>query len=108
MSVEVAEEFLPIGADALLYYEDAETEVVGTVLTAGTVTYVLKDADEATVTSGTYTHRSDGDYYATIDRAVTATLARDDLYHLEVTYTDAAGNDDFRRIPLYARYRGNS
>lgn len=105
-----AERLIPIRSDARVFYEGASADQGVTYLAAGIVSYALEDADGVTVASGalTYDGGGTGDYYATIDRAVTALLTEDADYYLEITYTDGAGNDDFRRIKYRAGYRGAS
>jgi hypothetical protein len=109
---DTAEPLVPIGADAQVFYEGASTttEGVTTYLNSGTVTYELADATGAVLDSGSLAYQpgSKGDYHATIDKTITVTLTEDSTYYLEITYTDAAGNDDFRRIKYVAGYRGMS
>lgn len=103
-----AEADLYIGADARVYYEGATVDGGTTYLSGGTVTYALKDGAGTVLATGslTYDGGGTGDYYGVILSTVTALLAEDSVYYVEITYTDGAGNDDFRRLKYTAEYRG--
>lgn len=83
----------------------------GVYLNAATVTYALKTSAGTTVTNGTgsltYTAASNGDYTGTIESTVTSTLTDGALYRLEITITESPYND-FRRLDLWATYRGET
>ena len=102
----MASNIIPIGADASIAYSGAQ-DLDGNYLNAATVTYALKTVTGTTVTSGTlaYLGGSNGNYRATMQSTVTSTMTPGAEYRLEITF--AQGDfDDFRRLPVWAQYRG--
>lgn len=95
-----------IAADHAVTYESAYAG--GSYLNSGTCTFVLKDADGATVasTSGaaSYVAASNGNYAGVIESTALGSLTVGALYYLEITFAQSSYND-FRRIPLKAQYR---
>lgn len=80
----------------------------GSFINNATVAWVLKDENEATVTSGSCTNisGSDGDYEGNIEEDIA--LVIDDDYHLEVTATASGDRIGFRRITYKAQYHGSN
>lgn len=105
--------------NVLYINEDSRVKVTGlhyvtdagvtTYLNAATITYALKTAAGVTVVGGTgtlsYVAASDGNYTAVIDKAVTVLLTENRKYVLWVPIAEG-GRDGYRRLELYAKYRG--
>ena len=101
---------LYIGPDLNVHYRGARDEADDTYLNAGTCTFVVEDADGATVYSGAcdYVTGSDGDYRGVIDGPTLAPELAEDAYYT-VRLTFAQGDyDDERTLTLRAAYRGRS
>lgn len=96
-----------IAADRTVTYSGASAG--GSYLNSATVTYSLKDATLTTVSGGTgtlsYVAASNGNYSGTIESTVTSTLTAGEKYYLDITLVSGS-YDDFRRLELYAEYRG--
>ncbi len=95
-----------IGVDFDLGYTAATAALTGEPLNSGTCTYVLKDSAGETVGSGAlaYVAASDGDYYGTIESAVTTTLEDGAEYVLTINFVQG-GYNDRRVLNLFAAYR---
>ena len=99
---------LYIGCDNTVFYRGAQDKD-GNYLNDGTGTYVVKDGSDAAVAGGSgslaYVAASNGNYEDVLDRTVTALLTPDAMYYVEITFAEGE-DDDFRRIPYRAVYRG--
>lgn len=100
---------LYIGADHTVTYSGMTAG--GSYQNSATVTYALKDAVLSTVSGGTgtlsYVAASSGNYSGSIESTVTSTLTAGQVYFLDITASQGSYND-FRRLELYAEYRGGS
>lgn len=97
-----------INEDGLVRWDRARKASDGTFINSGSGGWELKDADETSLGTGamTYVTGSSGRWHGTIDKTVVDDLTPGAKYWLEVTLTDGAGADGFRRIELVAKYHG--
>jgi len=98
---------LYINSDNLIQLDALRLAADGTYVNDATVTFTLKDADEAVMTGANtvsmpYVAGSNGRYQGTIQSTVS--LAVGAKYYLEVTGTSGE-NNLFKRITCYARYK---
>lgn len=73
-------------------------------LNGGDVAYTLTKRSSGTVLSTgnvPYIVDSDGDYWVTIDKLVTANIISDEWYDFEVTYVDNDGNETTQYLECY-------
>ena len=97
-----------------ILYIDVDNQVESTLkvngvalTTASTFAVDVKTtSDDASVSgaSATWSHVAAGLWRVTIPS--TASLALATSYYIEITFADASGNNDYRRIPAVAKYRG--
>lgn len=100
---------LPIGCNVTVSYTGAQDAVTLAYLNTGTATWAVKDADDATVGSGslTYLAASDGNYYGTIPASLTAGLTLDDPYTVVVNFSQTGSTTytDERFDTIFASLR---
>lgn len=103
-----ASDRINIACDTTITLSGLKDRVTGAFVNGATVTYALRTAAGVLVTGGTGSLTYSGTpglYRGVIDRAVTSLLTENQVYYLEVTVADSGGLDDFRRLPLQAKYR---
>ncbi|MCA9271146.1 MAG: hypothetical protein KDA41_21840 [Planctomycetales bacterium] len=95
-----------IGADRDVVLSGFRIRADGTYLNAATATWSLKNASLAEQATGSlaYVASSNGNYLGCIDAVVTAALAENALYAVDVAAAED-GYDDFRRLVCKAVYR---
>ena len=98
---------LYISSDNLLQLDALKLAADDSYVNDATVTFTLKDADEAVVTgadtiSMPYVASSNGRYQGTLQSTVSLEGAK---YYLEITATSGE-NVLFKRITCYATYKG--
>lgn len=102
----MASDVIYIGADHNVSYTGARNALTGAYFNAGTCAWTLADSTGATVATGSLAYQSgtNGNYYGTIDAAVTETLEQDAPYTVTITFSQA-GYDDERVLNVRAAYR---
>jgi hypothetical protein len=95
-----------IGADRTVFYTGARDAVTQIVLATGTCSWTLKDSGGNSLGTGAMSDAvTGGDYYGTIDAALTTTLTEFAAYTVEITFAYMTYND-FRVLECIAVYRG--
>lgn len=98
-----------INEDNHIRWEKARKASDNTYVNSGSGTWSLKDSDDVELATGSlsYVASSNGRWHGTISQDDTADLTEGTTYFLEVSLTDGAGADAFRRVEVIAGYHGS-
>ena len=99
--------YIYFGNDTLIEVTGLQNAVDDSYLNAATVSAVVKDLSGTEVVSSqslSYVSASSGNYRATVDQALFASLTRGAQYVVEITAAES-GIDGFWRIPVLVDYR---
>jgi hypothetical protein len=97
---------LRIGEDNTFTWSGAVHTSTGLYVNSGTGSWELKSASNLSLKTGTlsYVAASNGDWRGTLDKVDAAGLTEGGRYYLELTLSDGAGADGFRRLTCVAWY----
>lgn len=97
---------LYLSEDNLIRWDRAQLASDSSYVNSGTASWELKNEDGLSLGTGilSYVATTRGRWQGAIPSTLTTTLTEGSTYSLEITLTNGAGADGFRKIELIAEY----